>query len=115
MEAELIQKGLWTNILKILVDSEKKVNDNVKKKYKTKLRKQFASKMAKAWEKMILRVDSGQLSHMRLKDPLEIYRNLQSVHYTHRFVTSLVLYRKLLIAKKTDNQSMQSWIRQIWS
>jgi len=35
-------------MIEILVDSKKKVNDNVKKEYKTKLRKQFASKIAKA-------------------------------------------------------------------
>ena len=64
-------------MIEILVDSERKINNNIKKEYKTKLRKQFASKMAKAWAKMILRVDGGQLSHMRSKDLLEIYRDLQ--------------------------------------
>jgi len=49
------------------------------------------------------------------KDPLEIWRDLQNVHHAHGFVTSLALHRKFLTAKKSNDQSMQSWIEQIQS
>jgi len=39
MEAELVRKGLWTNVMEILVDTEEKADADVKKKYKTKLGK----------------------------------------------------------------------------
>ena len=67
MEAELIHKSLWNNVVEILVDTEGKADDDVKKEYETKLGKQSASKMAEAQADMILRVDGGQLSHMQLK------------------------------------------------
>jgi len=64
---------------------------------------------------MILRIDNGQLSHMRSKDPLKIWRDLRNVYRACGFATSLALYRKFLTAKKSDDQSMQSWIGQIRS
>jgi len=115
MEAELIRKSLWNNVVEILVDTEGKADDDVKKEYETKLGKRSASKMAEARAEMILRVDDGQLSHMRSKDPLEIWTDLRNVHHAHGFATSLALRRKFLTAKKTDDQSMQSWIGQIRS
>ena len=71
--------------------------------------------MAEAWAEMILRVDNGQLFHMRSKDPLEIWMDLRDVHRACGFAMSLALRRKFLTAKKTDDQSMQLWIGQIWS
>jgi len=115
MEAELVRKGLWTNVMEILVDTEGKADANVKKEYETKLGKRSATKMAEARAEMILRVDDGQLSHMQSKDPLEIWMDLRDVHRARGFATSLALRRKFLTAKKTNDQSMQSWIGQIWS
>ena len=39
MEAELVCKGLWTNIMEILIDTEGKADADVKKEYETKLGK----------------------------------------------------------------------------
>jgi len=72
MEAKLICKGLWTNVIEIIMDTEGKEDADIKKEFETKLEKRSASKMAKARAEMILRVDNGQLSYMRSKDPLEI-------------------------------------------
>jgi len=115
MEAELIRKGLWTNVIEIVMDTEGKEDADIKKEFETKLGKQSASKMAEAQAEMILRVNDGQLSHMQSKDPLEIWRDLQNIHHARGFVTSLALHRKFLTAKKSDDQSMQSWIGQIRS
>jgi len=115
MEAELIRKGLWTNVIEIVMDTEGKEDADIKKEFETKLGKRSASKMAEARAEMILRVDDGQLSHMRSKDPLEIWRDLQNVHRARGFATSLALRRKFLTVKKSDDQSMQSWIGQIRS
>ena len=115
MEAELVHKGLWTNVMEILVDTEGKADADVKKEYETKLGKRSATKMAEARAEMILTVDDGQLSYMRSKDPLEIWIDLRDVHHARGFATSLALRRKFLTAKKTDDQSMQSWIGQIRS
>jgi len=37
------------------------------------------------------------------------------VHHAHGFAMGLALCRKFLTAKKSGDQSMQSWIGQIWS
>ena len=39
MEAQLVRKGLWTNVMEILVDTEGKADADVKKEYETKLGK----------------------------------------------------------------------------
>jgi len=52
---------------------------------------------------------------MRSKDLLEIWKDLWNVHRARGFATSLALHRKFLTAKKSDDQSMQSWIGQIRS
>ncbi|KAJ3831783.1 hypothetical protein F5878DRAFT_549112 [Lentinula raphanica] len=69
MEAELIRKDLWTNVVE-----EIKIEVDVQKA------KRKAEKMAQARAEMILRVEPGQLSHMTLKDPLEIWEKLRNVH-----------------------------------
>jgi len=48
MEAELICKGLWTNVIEIVMDTEGKEDADIKKEFETKLGKQSASKMAEA-------------------------------------------------------------------
>jgi len=59
MEAKPVRKGLWNNVMEILVDTKEKADADVKKEYETKLGKQSASKMAEAWAEMILRVDNS--------------------------------------------------------
>lgn len=114
MEAELIRKGYWS-VVEITVDTEGKEPAEVAKELDTKVSKRNAQKMAEARAEMILRVDDGQLSHMRSRDPMEIWNDLRDVHRARGFATSLALRRKFLTAKKKDEQSMQSWIGEIRS
>ncbi|KAJ7364857.1 hypothetical protein DFH08DRAFT_681932, partial [Mycena albidolilacea] len=79
-------------------------------KFELKKSKRKAQKMVEARAEMLLRVDSGQLSHMWLKDPMEIWTNLRDVHRACSFATSLPLCRKFLTAKKNNKQTMQAWI-----
>ena len=102
-------------MIEIVMDTEEKKNADIKKEFETKLEKRSASKIAEAQAEIILRVDNGQLSYMQSKDLLEIWRDLQNMYHAHGFVISLGLCRKFLTAKKSDDQSMQSWIRQIQS
>ncbi|KAJ3767073.1 hypothetical protein FB446DRAFT_652722 [Lentinula raphanica] len=69
METELIRKDLWTNVV-----AEIKIEVDVQKA------KRKTEKMTQARAEMILQVEPGQLSHMTLKDPLEIWEKLQNVH-----------------------------------
>ncbi|THH06318.1 hypothetical protein EW146_g9647 [Bondarzewia mesenterica] len=114
MEAELVRKGLW-GMVEILVDTEGKEETAWKAELQMKMVKRTAQKMAEARAEMILRVEGGQLSHMRTCDPMEIWDHLRHVHRTHGFVTSLALRRKFLTAKKKSGQLMQSWIGEIQS
>ncbi|KAE9409714.1 hypothetical protein BT96DRAFT_766033, partial [Gymnopus androsaceus JB14] len=69
-----------------------------------------SNKMAQAHSKMIHHVEPGQLSHMTLKDPMEIWEKLKNVHRGQGFATSLALKQKFLTSKKGRNQMMQAWI-----
>ena len=62
-----------------------------------------------------MRVNDGQLAHMHSADPMEIWDTLERVHRAAGFATSLALQRRFLTGKKTDDQSMQSWIGQVQS
>jgi hypothetical protein len=83
--------------------------------FELKRSKRKAQKIAEARAEMLLRVDDGQLSHMRSKDPMEIWTNLRDVHCARGFATSLALRRKFLTAKKNDKQTMQAWISDVQS
>ena len=72
MEAELIQKGLWTDLVEIAIDANNKTDDVVAAKIAAKMLKRKPEKMAQARAKMILCVEPGQLAHMTTKDPMEI-------------------------------------------
>ena len=76
-------------------------------------KKRDAGKMDEARAEMILCVEDGQLSHMRSRDPLEIWETLERVHRAAGFATSLALRRQFLTAKKGDGQAMQAWIGHI--
>ncbi|KDQ56282.1 hypothetical protein JAAARDRAFT_48207 [Jaapia argillacea MUCL 33604] len=112
MEAELVQKKYWDLVL-VEVDGMGKDLEDVKKKLLAKLVKRSTTKMAEACAEIILRVDGGQLAHMRAKDPRDVWENLKSVHWVRGFTTSLVLRRCFLTGRKGTKQSMQGWIGQV--
>lgn len=115
MEADLIRKNLWDGIIEIIVDPKDKTPEQIAAEFELKKSKRKAQKMAEARAEMVLRVDDGQLSHMRSKDPMEIWANLRDVHRARGFATSLALRRKFLTAKKNDTQTMQAWIGNVQS
>jgi hypothetical protein len=111
----LIRKSLWDGIVEIIVDPKDKTPEQIQTEFELKKSKRKAQKMAEARAEMLLRVDDGQLSHMRSKDPMEIWANLRDVHRARGFATSLALRRKFLTAKKDDTQTMQAWIGSVQS
>lgn len=115
MEADLVRKSLWDGIVEIIIDPKDKTPAEILAEFELKKSKRKAQKMAEARAEMLLRVDDGQLSHMRSKDPMEIWENLRDVHRARGFATSLALRRKFLTAKKEDTKTMQSWIGHVQS
>lgn len=100
--------------MKISVDSEGKSEAEIVVEYNKKLEKRSEEKMEQARAELLLRVDDGQLSHMRSPDPLVIWQELRRVHLAAGFATSLALRRKFLTSKKGD-VPMVGWIGQIQS
>jgi hypothetical protein len=114
MEAILIRKGLWS-MIETVVETEGKDAATIMAELDKKKKGRLADKMAEARAEMVLRVEDGQLSHMRSRDPMEVWETLQRVHRAAGFATSLALRRKFLTAKKGEAQSMQAWIGVIQS
>ncbi|KAJ7050373.1 hypothetical protein C8F01DRAFT_934667, partial [Mycena amicta] len=67
-------------------------------------------KMAQARAEMIMRVEPGQLAHMRSKDPLDVWQDLHIVHRARSFAAALAQRKKFLAMKMGRGQSMTSWI-----
>jgi hypothetical protein len=119
MEAELVRKDLWTDIVEVLIippseTGDAGFDDNAReladKDADSRMAQRSLKSMAQARAEMILRVEGSQLSHMTSKDPLEIWETLKRVHQSRGFATSLALRRKFLTAAKQTSQSMQAWI-----
>jgi hypothetical protein len=115
MQAILVRRGLWSQIVNIVVDETGKDAATVAAEVEDLKKKRNAGKMDEACAEMVLRVEDGQLSHMRSGDPMEVWRTLRRVHLAAGFATSLALRRKFLTAKKSTAQSMQAWIGHIQS
>ncbi|TFK60320.1 hypothetical protein BDN72DRAFT_746508, partial [Pluteus cervinus] len=109
MEATLVRKGYWSLIQHDL-DLENKTDDEAKAAVDAWKKKRSASKMGECCAEIILRVEDSQLSHIRSRDPLEVWNELERVHRARGFATRLALRRKFLSSKKPDSMSMQSWI-----
>lgn len=117
MEAVLVRRGMWS-MVKIPIsgvdaDGGVKAVSTIAAELESAMKRRDAGKMDEARAEMILRVDDGQLSHMRSRDPLEIWETLERVHRAAGFATSLALRRRFLTAKKGAGQSMQAWIGHI--
>ena len=114
MEAVLIKKGLWS-LVHFEIDPTGKDAETVVAEYEKLKKARSITKSKEARAELILRVDDGQLAHMHSADPMEIWDTLERVHRAAGFATSLALRRRFLTGKKTDDQSMQSWIGQVQS
>lgn len=118
MEAELIRKDLFTDIVEILVDTHDSNGDprsqsDIDAETEKKRNARKASKMAEARAELILNVEPGQLPHMRSRDPLDIWQDLKMVHRARGFAASLAMRRQFLTMKKMKAQKMSAWIGEI--
>jgi hypothetical protein len=113
MEAELVRASLWSMIEVVLDTVDGKDATTIAAELAAKRGKRSPEKMAQARAEMILRVEDGQLSHMRDRDPMVNWERLRSVHMAYGFATSLALHRCFLTAKKRDDEPMQAWIGSI--
>lgn len=118
MEADLIVKGLFTDIVEISVDSvdsegNVRPQEDIDEEIEKKRVRRSSAKMAEARARMILSVEPGQLVHMRNKDPLEVWEDLKSVHRARGFATVLSHRHKFLTMKMSRGQKMSGWIGEV--
>ena len=64
MQAILVCRGLWSQIINIVVDETGKDATTVAAEIEDLKKKRSAEKMDEACTEMVLRVEDGQLSHM---------------------------------------------------
>lgn len=118
MEAILIRRGLWTDIIEVLVskiksDGSLKTDAEVDADLNAKLAARDVGKMAEARAEIVLRIEASQLSHMTSRNPMVIWQDLRNVHRATGFATSLARRREFLTAKKTDSETMEDWIGRV--
>ncbi len=115
MEADLVRRKLWDGIVEITLDGDVQDPSQWQEEYEKKKMKRSVQRMNEARAEMIMQVDDGQLSHMRSRDPMEIWEMLAKVHKARGFATQLAMKRQFLTSKKKPTQSMQAWIGEIRS
>ena len=79
MEAELIEKGLWEQVF-VELDTSGKTKQEVESEQAKAVTKRSKKKMSKARVRMITRVETSQLVHMRKRDPMVIWEKLVVTH-----------------------------------
>jgi len=112
MEAELIRKGLSEMVLDD-VERDGKSSAEVDAKVAKWKSGRDKKKMNEARAEMIAWVSTGQLAHMRDRDPLVIWESLAKVHRARGLATRLALRRKFLTASKAAEETMQAWIGRV--
>ncbi|KAG5650534.1 hypothetical protein H0H81_011885 [Sphagnurus paluster] len=114
MEATLVRRGLWSvvcvHVLSFDEDGKEKATSTIAAELEVAKKKRNQTKMDEACAKLILSVESGQLSHMHSCNPTEIWETPERMHRAAGFVTSLALCCQFLTVKKLDSQPMQAWI-----
>ena len=73
----------------------------------------FVRKQKVACSEIILRVEASQLPHLRDPDPHVIWTHLRSLHQSRGFASRLTLRRHFITMKKSDSQSIQSWVADV--
>jgi len=112
MEAELIRKGLWEMVF-AEVDTEGKMEDEVKAELQKMVAKRLTKKMAEVRAELILRIERDQLAHMHDRDPKDIWETLARLHHARGLGTRMALRRKLFKATKGATESMAAWISRV--
>ena len=75
--------------------------------------KAFQKREAHCKAEIVLRVGDLQLSHMANRSPMVVWNSLASIHRAHGLGSRLQLHRKFFTASMKENQSMESWIREV--
>jgi hypothetical protein len=105
MEATLIRRGLME-----YVDGTKTTPLGSPN---SKAVKDFLRKQAEARAEIVLHVETSQLSHVRDRNPAVIWTTLETVHRARGFATRLMLRRKFIMLKKSNDMTMQAWIAHV--
>jgi len=105
MEAQLVSKDAWEVIDESVSPPMGSLNS---KPVKTWLHKQNLAR-----SQIILHVEPSQIPHIRDRDPRIIWNTLKSLHRSRGFASRLALRRRFVLMKKSDSQSMQSWIADV--
>ena len=85
-EAELIEKGLWEQVF-VELDTSGKTEHEVESKWAKAVAKRSMKKMSEARVRMIMRVETSQLVHMRERDPMVIWEKLAVTHRARGLAT----------------------------
>ena len=112
MESELIRKGLSEVVFED-VERVNKTAEQVAKAVGEWKVSRDKKKMNEARAEMVARASTGQLSHMRDRDPLVVWETLSKVHKARGLATRLALRRKFLMGTKSGGESMQAWIGRV--
>jgi hypothetical protein len=108
MEAELIEKGLWEQVF-VELDVNGKTVQEIESERAKAVAKRNVKKMGEARARMIMRVETSQLVHMREWDPMVIWAKLAVTHQARGLATRLAKCRKFLTAAKGNEESITSW------
>jgi hypothetical protein len=112
MEAELVRKKLWNDVVVVRVDRDGKTDEEYDAAVEAKMARRSAAKMEEARAEMVMRVEDPQLEYMRDPDPAVVWEELRRVHNSEGFITALARLRQLFTTKKNPRQSMAEWISQ---
>lgn len=114
IEAELIRKKLWSNVVCIEDEPPEDLKPEEKEAWRVaKLAKRSKSQMAEARAELILRVEDSQLAHMKSRDPLEVWEELKKVHVARGLASRLALRRRWWRMVKDDKEVMSAWIGRV--
>lgn len=115
IEAELIRKKLWFNIVCVEdepPDDVKTVEEMVSWR-NAKLAKRSKEKMSEARAELILRVEDSQLAHMESRDPWVVWEELKKIHVARGLASRLALRRRWWRMAKEEKEVMSAWIGRV--
>jgi len=112
MEAELIEKGLWEQV-HVEVDTDGKTVQEIESERAKAVAKRTAKKMSEARARMITRVETSQLVHMRERDPMVIWAKIAVTHRARGLATRLAKRRRFLTAAKVNDESITAWTSRV--
>jgi gag-polypeptide of LTR copia-type len=113
IEVELIERGLWDGVIVVEVDEARKMSAEVTAEKAKGIAKRNTKKMGEARAKMISRVETSQLVHMRERDPMVIWANIAMTHRARGLATRMAKRRNFLTAMKAEGESITAWSNRV--